>query len=253
MRRIRLRWWETLLLVLPLLLSVLFFLGRVWVPGLVLLVLVVIAVTSRAEIIERNVAGGFARTRAVLLFVKAAALFTLYCVVLAFLIIGRLQDWTDDTPGLVASYALAGFGLYLFLHIRRVGDDAERWLRGGGMEARVAQELDPLREEGWLVTHDLKRDDGGNIDHFVKAPSAAFVIETKSGRPRVADRGQALSNAIWAKDKFGERWVNAVLCVGEEAPPAPTEVRHGYASVWLLGPDQLRMWLVARAGAARSS
>jgi nuclease-like protein len=248
-RTIRLRWWEALLLVLPVLLSGLFFLGHDWVPGLLLLSLVVIIVTSRAQIIERNVAGGFARTRAALLFSKAAALFTIYCVVTALLILGRFQDWTDDTPGTVASYALAGLAFYLFLHMRRVGDEAERWLRGGDMEARVARELDPLRDSGWVVTHDLKREHGGNVDHFVHGPHGAFVIETKSGKPRAADRGQALSNAVWAKSKFGERWVTAILCVAQEAPPVPLPVRHGNATVWLMGPDQLRPWLVSQAEA----
>ena len=91
----------------------------------------------------------------------------------------------------------------------------------------------PLRKDGWVVVHNVLRDDvGGNVDHFVSSPTRkAFAIETKSGRLRAADRGQAISNAIWAKDKFGVRFVTAVICVGTDRPVEPTLVKHGNATV----------------------
>ena len=88
-----------------------------------------------------------------------------------------------------------------------------------------------LRAEGWSIAHDLPRDSGGNVDHFVTGPRGAFAIETKKGRNRAGARGQAASNAAWAKEKFGERWVNAILCVGTDSPPQPT--KQGY--VWVVG------------------
>lgn len=243
MGSIRLRWWEWFLLSLPVALALLFLAGRLWVPGILLVALAVIAIASRAEILERNVAGSHARTRAVLLYAKAGALFVIYLLVLVLLFYGRFfDDWNDETSGQVAMYALAGFGLYLFLHMRQVGDEAERHLRGGDFETKVARELDPLRELGWTVTHNLKRDHG-NVDHFVKGPTRAFVVETKSGRARVGDRAQAVSNAIWAKQQFGVRWVDAVLCVGEEPPPVPQEVPYGKSTLWVAGVQQLRPWL----------
>ena len=248
MGSIRLRWWEWLLLSLPVALALLFLAGRLWVPGILLVALAVIAIASRAEILERNVAGSHARTRAVLLYAKAGALFVIYLLVLVLLFYGRFfDDWNDETSGRVAMYALAGFGLYLFLHMRQLGDEAERHLRGGDFEAQVARELEPLREHGWVVTHNLLRDDGGgNVDHFVKGSHRAFAIEAKSGKPRVADRAQAVRNAIWVKQKFGERWVDAVLCVREEAPPEPEEAPYGRSTVWVVGLRQLRPWLDSR-------
>jgi hypothetical protein len=85
------------------------------------------------------------------------------------------------------------------------------------------------------VTHDIKKDRGGNVDHFVSGPNGAFAIETKRGTARAADRNQAIWNAVWAKEKFGLRWVTAVLCVGTDPPTSP--VQHGHA--WIVGTDQL--------------
>ena len=49
------------------------------------------------------------------------------------------------------------------------------------MEREVERVLDSLRAEGWVVTHDIAKEGGGNIDHFVKGPFGAFAIETKAG------------------------------------------------------------------------
>jgi hypothetical protein len=112
------------------------------------------------------------------------------------------------------------------------------------MEREVAHKLDVLREQGSSVAHDLKKDFGGNVDHFVTGPTGAFAIETKSGKNRAAARNQAISNAVWAKEKFGHRWVTAVLCVGTEPPPQP----HKHGHVWVTGTDDLAQLL--RHGAA---
>jgi hypothetical protein len=117
---------------------------------------------------------------------------------------------------------------------RRIGDDAINWLLGGDMEVAVARKLDVLRDEGWLITHDVKKDFAGNVDHFVSGPTGAFAIETKRGQGRASDRNQAVANAVWAKEKFGQRWVTAVLCVGTDPPPRPEKRGH----VWIVGlPD----------------
>jgi hypothetical protein len=81
----------------------------------------------------------------------------------------------------------------------------------------------------------VKKDRGGNVDHFLSGPNGAFAIETKRGSARAADRNQAIWNAVWAKEKFGQRWVTAILCVGSDPPPEP--VRQGH--VWVTGPRDL--------------
>jgi len=128
----------------------------------------------------------------------------------------------------------------------RLGDRAENYIAGGDAEEAVGAQLRPLRDEGWVVVDNVVRDDGGgNVDHFASAPGGrtAYAIETKSGKTRAADRGQAISNAIWAKNKFGARYVTAVLCVGKDAPEEPTQVPHGRSTVWLIGRADLARWL----------
>jgi len=103
------------------------------------------------------------------------------------------------------------------------------------MEREVARRLDALREDGWLVTHDVQKDRGGNLDHFVCGPGGAYTIETKSGSNRAAARNQAIGNAVWAKEKFGQRWVSAILCVGTD--PLERPLKQGHA--WIVGLDDL--------------
>jgi hypothetical protein len=236
---VRLRWWEWLVLVPFALIGILFVLVGNAVGTVVLVALIVLAVATRAEITERNVAGGYARMRGWLDYLKAAALFAIYGVIVFFFFVAHHQHWSRDARGRVATWALAGLAFYLFRDMRRLGDTAFNWLQGGDTEREVARVLDPLRDEGWIVTHDIKKERGGNIDHFVSGPNGAFAIETKRGSGRAADRNQAIWNAVWAKEKFGLPWVTAVLCVGTDPPPRP--VNHGHA--WVLGRDDLATFL----------
>jgi hypothetical protein len=113
------------------------------------------------------------------------------------------------------------------------------------MRARVSEELD---QPPWMVIHNVPRPGRGNVDHFVAGPSAAFVIETKSGKLRGADRGQAISNAIWAKQNFGQRYVAAVVCATNDAPSEPVRVPHGNAWLWIVAPSQLRKLIEGKTG-----
>jgi hypothetical protein len=231
----RVRSWEGLVLCLPGGLSVFLVISGQVAAGLVLAAIVLMLAVSRTQIQERNVAGGYARARAFLLLGQGVALFLIFGVVVWLFFVMQSEHWTNDSHGLVAFWALLGFALFLAREVYRVGEEAITWLLGSDMEREVARELDPLRAEGWLITHDIRKDFGGNVDHFLTGPNGAFAIETKRGRPRTSDRGQAISNAIWAKRKFGLRFVTAILCVGTDPPAAPEQ--HG--PVWVLGKEQL--------------
>jgi hypothetical protein len=231
----RVRSWEGLLLCLPGGLSVFFVISGQAAAGLVLAAVVVMLAVSRTQIQERNVAGGYARARAFLLLAQWLALFLIYGVVVWLFFVMHAEHWTSDSHGRVAFWALLGFSLFLAREIYRVGEQALKWLLGSDTEREVAREIDLLRAEGWLITHDIRKDFGGNVDHFLTGPSGAFAIETKRGRPRTSDRGQAISNAIWAKRKFGLRFVTAILCVGTDPPAVPEQ--HG--PVWVLGKHHL--------------
>jgi Nuclease-related domain len=239
MRSIRLRWWESLLLVPLVLLTALFAVAGEPGTAVVLGAVVVVGVASRATIRERNIAGGYARTRALLLLVTSVALFAIYGVVVWLLFVIRVHHWTRDRHGFVAFWALVGLVFFLAREICRLSEDAGNWLIGSDMEREVAHVLDPLRAEGWLVTHDVRKDAGGNVDHFASGPTGAFAIETKSGANRAAARNQAVANAVWAKKKFGLRWVIGILCVETDPPPQP--VKQGHA--WVLGITDLAEFL----------
>jgi hypothetical protein len=237
----RVRSWEGFLLCLPGGLSVFLVISGEVVAGLVLAAVVLMLAVSRAQIQERNVAGGYARARAFLLIGQGVALFLIYGVVVWLFFVMQTEHWTNDSHGRVAFWALLGFSLFLAREVYRVGDQATGWLLGSDMERDVAREIDPLRDDGWLITHDIRKDFGGNVDHFLTGPNGAFAIETKRGRARVSDRGQAISNAIWAKKKFGLRFVTAILCVGTDPPVEPEQ--HG--PVWVLGKEHLAEFLRA--------
>jgi len=248
----RLRWWELVVGGVPLLLAVLFIVGGLWFAGIVLFAVVVFAGASRAQILERNVAGSFALAKGWLALARASALLAIYLVLTVLFFIMKHHHWTHDEHGRVAFYASAALAVYVVRDIWRYGNEANDWIDGGAAEERVAEELDALREHGWLVVHNVLRDDGGgNVDHFVSGPTGGYAIETKSGRYRATDRGQAISNAIWAKAKFGQRWVTAVLCVSKEPPAEPFLARHGNSSIWVMSPAQLRPWLLAQSSPQR--
>lgn len=241
---VRIRWWEIVIATILVLVALLWLAGGLYVPALVLLFLLTFAIASRAEVIERNVAGSHARTRAILAFVRAVALAAILVLVGVLLVVADRRDWVDETPGLVAIVALSGLAIYLLRDMERYGDEAVNYLLGGRAERQVAHQLEPLRELGWTIAHNVPREGRGNLDHFVSGPTGAFAIETKSGRFRAADRGQAISNAIWAKEKFGERFVTAVLCVDTDPPEQPRRELHGKSECWVLGPLQLHDWLL---------
>lgn len=228
---LRIRWWEGAILVVPGTLALLFFLAGTPVPGLVLAALMTVVFASRAEIPEQHEAGGHARTKSILLSVQAAALTAIYVLIVVLFFVMWREHWTRDRHGTVAVYALAGLAFFLVRDCLRLIKDSDNWWLGSEMERQVASHLDELRAEGWSVVHDLPRDRGGNVDHYVTGPRGAFAIETKRGRDRSGARSQAVSNAVWAKEKFGERWVTAILCVGTDPPPQPTKQGH----VWVVG------------------
>jgi hypothetical protein len=240
---VRLRWWEIASLAGPLAVAVLFLLAKLWVAATIMLALTIFVGASRARYVERNIAGHHGRVRARLLAIRWLALLGIYIAVTVLLFAMRGWEWESRAHESVAFYATGAVAFFLAREILRYGKEADRWWAGSAAEARVAAELERLREEGWLVVHNLDRDGRGNVDHFVSGPSGAYAIETKSGRYRAADRGQAIGNALWAREKFGERWVTPILCVAKDAPAVPVEVPHGRAKVWVIGVGDLQRWL----------
>lgn len=114
---------------------------------------------------------------------------------------------------------------------------AGRYRRGQRAEHRVRKTLDAMQSDRWLITHDVLKDRGGNIDHVVTGPKAVFAIETKVNAYRLEDLIQARRNAAWLGSRQ-RRWVTPVLCLANR-DDAPYE-RQG---VWILGLSRLPEWL----------
>lgn len=129
----RIRWWEIVVATLLTLVALLWLLGGLYVPGLVLLFLLAYLIASRAQVVERNVAGAHSRTHAVLALIRAVALFAILIVAVVLVWISGRRDWDDETPGRVAVFALAGLSLYLMRDIstlrRRGARLLHRWPR----------------------------------------------------------------------------------------------------------------------------
>ncbi len=69
--------------------------------------------------------------------------------------------------------------LVYFLYARKAGKNIACLKLGYEGEVYVGQQLDEMRENGWLVLHDF--DTGkGNIDHIIIAPQGVFTLETKT-------------------------------------------------------------------------
>jgi Nuclease-related domain len=225
------------------LLALLLILGGDYVSGPVLLAIVVLVVLGRVEIVEKQLAGSYDRARWRLGLAQTLVLLTIYVAVLGVFVFAAVQHWaTLDARGRVAIWGLAGFAWLLYREMDRRGDEAINWLKGTRAEESVGARLDQLRSEGWEVVHNLKKDFGDNVDHVAWSERGAYAIETKSGRFRHRDLPQAIANAVWVKEKFGARWVTAVLCVTEDPPSHPRQ--YGYA--WVLGPNDVQHWLRGR-------
>lgn len=241
---LELYWWEFALALPFLALIVIFVLAGAYVSALVLICVTALLAAWRIQIVERNIAGGYARARGWVMVAQWTAMAVLYVVINVILFVANFEHWTHTRSGLVAVYASAGLAFMLAREMMRRGDEALDHLFGGEAEVKVGAALDRLRDaHGWNVIHDVKRD-FGNVDHLVLAPRAAFAIETKSGRETARARHQALGNAAWAKKTYGRPWVNAVVCVGKDAPPSPKHVRHA----WVTGLEDLPRLLESLAG-----
>ncbi len=237
-KAVELAWWEALLAVPLGLAALLFVVQARFVSAVVVVAVTVLLGVWRAQIVERNLPGSYARVQARLLATQWLAMAAIYAVIVGILVVGTLNHWSKTRPGLVAVYASAGLAFFIARELRSRGDQAFDYLIGSDAEIRIAECL-MFRDRGWDVVHDVSKDGKGNVDHIVLGPNVAFAIETKSGRDSGRARSQALSSAAWAKEKYGRRWVNAVVCVFADPPTPPTKI----GKAWVTGIGDLESLL----------
>lgn len=183
-----------------------------------------------------GVAAGHVRRQGQLEAAKLLSLVAVQLAVLARVVTAALDGWSHEPEGLVAVLALFGLSIMLLIELDRRGDILLDYLIGADSEKSVSKELEQLPPD-WFVTHNWKKQFGGNIDHIAIGPTGAFAVETKSGSYRSAAGSQAIGAAMELRDLTGIGWVTAVVCV----PEGDAAVQKG--NVWVVPRRQLADWL----------
>ena len=73
-------------------------------------------------------------------------------------------------------------------------------------EQMVAEELDPLREDGYRISHDFPGGPDWNIDHIAVGPGGVFAIETKVRSKRRAISAQKEHEVFFESDMLRFPW-----------------------------------------------
>ena len=120
----------------------------------------------------------------------------------------------------------------------RYADKHLRLLRGARAERDVGEILNALREECWVVMHDIEQPGEGNIDHIASGPTGVYLVETKRRRYLDPDLTKAKRQAAKLHDEIGGVFVTPVICLHSRAgKPFKT---HG---VWIVPRQELLGWL----------
>lgn len=118
------------------------------------------------------------------------------------LVLALLLPATDWFPGYWklawAGFSIVFFGVVFWRAMRwvatKLDERSNRYLGYFG-ERFVADCLEPLKQDGWYVFHDVPMDGKTsefNLDHVVVGPRGLFVIETKSWRKKKTKKGEPI-------------------------------------------------------------
>jgi hypothetical protein len=185
---VRLRLVEVVVAALVLLVVVVLLVAGEWVAALVFAALVLLVLAQRAQVVEREVAGSFARTRGRLELVQTGTLFAIYLVICGFFVVINRDHWTRDRHGTVAMWALAGLAFLLLRELQEHGDAAlELDLRRPRRGASRGRARPPARA-GMVCRAQPEDEYGGNLDHLAIGKPGAFAVETKAASTAAATR-----------------------------------------------------------------
>lgn len=112
----------------------------------------------------------------------------------------------DRAPG----RSIARHALRRLSAIRREDDTAR--------EVALGQELEALREHGYVVMHDFGLGEDCTIDHMVAGPNGVFMIETKLRPFEAMHLALAKRRASRLEDELA-CWVTPVICVDAHTHP----------------------------------
>jgi hypothetical protein len=110
-------------------------------------------------------------------------------------------------------------------------------LGGAVAEQRVGETLEELRNEGWIVMHDIEQAHEGNIDHLVSGPNGIYLVETKARGYQDDALRKARRQAAKLHDELGA-WVTPVICIDKRNGRAFKHDR-----VWIVPRQHLLPWL----------
>jgi hypothetical protein len=102
---------------------------------------------SRAEIVERRVAGAYTREKGIIEATIAATLFGVYAVAVGLLVVAAIHRWSRDRQGEIAIYALAGLQIFLYFEMKRRGDAAFNYVEVA-LNARSQRNSNHFKRKG---------------------------------------------------------------------------------------------------------
>jgi nuclease-like protein len=156
---------------------------------------------------------------------------------LAFLVVAVSLDKRNGFLGLV------GLAFLVFLRWVASGqiNEVVQWRRGAASEEAVGNALDELLADGYSVSHDLRQEFEGNVDHLVTGPTGVFMIETKHRGYKPADLSKAKRQAKKLNVELGE-WVTPVICLDRRRAREPYRDR----GVWIVSRERVPDWVRAQ-------
>jgi hypothetical protein len=159
-----------------------------------------------------------------------AALFLVIVGVFLALAIGHRVSIAASFAFLAAVFAAKPYAdRYADRHLRLLG--------GAVAERQIGEMLNGLRQEGWVVIHDIEQPSEGNIDHIASGSTGVYVIETKSRRYLDSHLRRTMRQAMRLHDELGV-FVTPVVCLyAREGKPFKTR------GVWVVPGRELIQWL----------
>lgn len=126
---------------------------------------------------------------------------------------------------------LSVLGVFIWRISRRVLERSD-WYLGHFGERNVADNLDPLREHGWRIFHDVPAERKGkkfNVDHVAVGPAGVFAIETKTPRQPETPKPGRQAHVV----QYDGRWLRWPTGVLDELKPQMAKSRAQWLYDWL--------------------
>ncbi len=147
----------------------------------------------------------------------------------------------QQTFALIVSIAVIPVSVAVWHLPDKLGDDLDNWSLGERAELSIGELLNELRNEGFIVMHDIEQEYEGNIDHLVSGPTGVFMIESKARRYPDEAPKKAKRQAKKLRNELVAEWVEPLICISNrDGKP----FMHG--GVWIVPKQHLLEWIRAQ-------